>query len=165
MRHFYAYIGGIFMKTTLLLIASLICLSPMSFGQTILTDRNKHDTETWLKSDFRKFKYELKKTDTTYDLVTADTIWRPVRVHCSFDKQGKCRVQKMSFDCDSCYRRIFKDFLDRKRFDWKLVGPDRYLSKISRKLLLVGNTAGHYFTLSMVDVTDEEYKKMLNEKK
>jgi len=142
----------------------MVGLSSLSFAQTVLPGRDKEGTKIWITNGFKKGLYDLTETDSTVTLTTNDK-YRPLIIHCSFDRPGKkgiCLSEKVSLDCDSCYQKIFKLFLDKKRFDWKLIGTDRYLSKPSRKLLLAGNAAVHAFTLSILNMSDEEYKKLLS---
>jgi len=152
------------MKTLLLVFVFLIGLASISFAQTVLPGRDRAGTRIWITNGFKKGQYDLTETDSTITLTTRGES-RSLIIHCSFNKPGKkgiCRVEKISLDCDSCYQKIIKLFLDKKRFDWKMIGADRYLSKISRKLMLAGNAAVHAFTLSMLDMSDDEYKRLLS---
>jgi hypothetical protein len=152
------------MKTFLLVFAFSTGLASVSFSQTVLPGRDRPGTKIWITNGFKSGQYGLTETDSTMTLTTHDK-FRPLIVRCSFDKPGKkgiCKSEKVSLDCDSCYKKTFKLFLDKKRFDWKLTGTDRYLSKPSRKLLLAGNAAVHAFTLSILNMGDEEYKKLLS---
>ncbi len=151
------------MKTCLFIIVFLTGLASISFAQTVLPGRNKEHTKIWITNGFKKGEYDLTETDSTVTLTTHGK-YRPLTIRCSFDKPGKkgiCLSEKVILDCDSCYQKIFKLFLDKNRFDWKVTGTDRYLSKPSRKLLLAGNASMYYFTLSILDTSDEEYRKML----
>ncbi|WP_448700475.1 hypothetical protein ACFGVR_00910 [Mucilaginibacter sp. AW1-3] len=151
------------MKTILSALVLLFTICSVSYAQKVLPGRDKSGTKIWITYGFKKSDYDLKETDTSLTLITHNK-YRPIEIHCSIDKTsryGKCVSEKINFDCDSCYQKIFKVMLDKKRFHWKLIDTNRYLSKISRKLLLAGNTEGHYFTLSILNVSDEEYKKML----
>jgi len=145
----------------LLIVILLTGFYTDGFAQTILTGRDKSSTRIFLKGDFSKVEYNFTETDSTCTLTTNDAKISKVKVHCSFNGAGKCQSEKISFDCDSCYQHIFKAMLGKTRFKWKEVAQGRYLSKESRKLLLAGNSTAHYFTLSMVNVSDEEYKKLL----
>lgn len=132
------------------------------FAQTILVGKNKERTKNGVESDFRKIKYVIAETDTTLTLTTNDTTIRPIIVYCGFKKDGQCFSQKIVFDCDTCYHKILKQILNRNRFEWKKVGADQYLSKYSSRLLLAGSTDNKNYTISLLDVTDEEYKKLMN---
>jgi len=146
-----------------LLIFIFLGLATIGFAQTVLPGRNRESTKIWITNGFKRGHYYLTETDSTVTLTTNDNR-RPLVVHCSFDKPGRkgiCQSEKVSLDCDSCYQIAFKMFLAKKRFHWKLIGTDRYFSKISRKLLLVDNTDQHYFTLTELAVSDDEYKKLL----
>ncbi len=148
------------MKISLAVLVFVMGLSSLSLGQTILTNRSKSSAKTWLKGDFRKYKYNLTETDTTLMLTTIDSTISKVVVTCSFVKDN-CLSEKIAFDCDTCYRITFNRMLDKKRFEWKEIAPGRYISKASRKLLLVGHSAERYLTLSMLTISDDEYKKLL----
>ncbi len=135
-------------------------LSSLSFGPCILTNRSKKSAKIWISSGIKTKKYKLSETDSTLTLTTTDSTTNGVIISCSF-KKDNCVAQKIAFDCDACYRETMKIMLDKKRFKWKQVGPDRYLSKASRKLLLAGNSAEKYVTLTMLTMSDDEYKKLL----
>ena len=149
------------MKTGLLALIFIVGLSMASFGQHVLTNRSQSSAQIWLKGDFRKYKYNLTKTDTTLMLVSNDSKLSPCSVYCSFKKRGNCFFQKEAFSCDTCYKISLTVMLNKKRFKWKQIGTDRYLSKYRRHLLLAGNAEKHYYTLTMLDIKEEDYKRLL----
>ena len=51
-------------------------------------------------------------------------------------KNGKIRVQKISTDCLNCFRSYLDDILAQKKYKWKKVNGNQYVSGYSRRLLL-----------------------------
>jgi len=161
MRHFYIFMN---MKIGLLILVFIVGLSSVSVAQ-VLVDHSKFIVKSQLKHGFGKTRPTTYETDTSYLFQLRDSTKRPLDIYCSFDKSGNCKFQKTSFDCDSCYYKFFKETLEIKKFEWKQIGMGRYLSKYSRRLLLVGDDEKHYYTLTLLDMKEEDYEKLLDKSK
>ncbi|MEO6524513.1 MAG: hypothetical protein ABIN91_22710 [Mucilaginibacter sp.] len=135
-----------------------------SFGQTILIGKSKSSAAVWLKGDFRKLKYNIAQTDTSYMLTTADSSISKVSVYCTFNKKGDCISQKISFDCDSCYQKDLKLMLSRKNLEWSPIPSEKYLSKYAKHLLLIYNEKNRYYILKFIDINEAEYERLLTGK-
>ena len=151
------------MKRYLSIITFLLLFASTGYGQ-VFVNHSSWLVESRLKYAFKKHKTIVTQTDTSLTYLLRDTLTRPLDIYCSFDKSKNCIFQKMSFDCDTCYHKFLKGELAEKKYEWQSIGGSRYLSKYSKHLLLVGDDKKLYYTLSLFNYTEDEYKKILGTK-
>ena len=59
----------------------------------------------------------------------ADFIYR-------FDKAGKCISEKIVAGCDSCFNKYFQAVLDRKKYEWRKINENQYVSGFAAKMMI-----------------------------
>jgi hypothetical protein len=149
------------MKISLLIAVFVVCLCSLSHGQ-LLVGHSKGWVKSELKYDFKSSKTIINETDSTYTVLLRDTSKKPMNIYCLFNKKGDCISQKMEFTCDSCYNIFLKWTLAVKRYQWKSIPNNRYVSKYSKHMLVIINDADHYYTVLYQPWTEDDYKKQLS---
>ena len=101
----------------------------------------------------------ITETDTAIVLsvkgketLVADFIYR-------FDKAGKCMSEKVITDCDSCFTKYFQAVLNRKKYEWRKINENQYISSFAAKMLieLPADSKDFYFTILRTDWSKQMY--------
>ena len=73
------------------------------------------------------------RTDSTliYTDQQADT-----RFDYNFDSKGKCKMEIVTTSCKSCFQKQFDALLADKKYSWKKINGNQWVSKFRKKLLL-----------------------------
>ena len=53
-----------------------------------------------------------------------------------FDKSGKCRLEKIIIPCDSCYKIFLQSVLGQKKYEWKKINENQYISKYAARMMI-----------------------------
>lgn len=113
---------------------------------------------------------EIKKNDSlTISLTTTDSTVicsvkagksSPADFIYSFNKSGKCTAEKIMASCDSCFTKYLQQLLANKRFEWKKINENQYISKYTayRVIELPGDTKEFSYTILKTDWNRETYK-------
>ena len=54
----------------------------------------------------------------------------------SFDKTGKCNSEKTITWCDSCHEKLLQPLLAVKKYNWKKINMNQYVSEFSASLFI-----------------------------
>ena len=54
----------------------------------------------------------------------------------SFDKSGKCSSEKTTTWCDSCHEKLLQLLLAEKKYHWKKINMNQYVSDFSASLFI-----------------------------
>ncbi len=79
---------------------------------------------------------EILQTDSTITFSVKDMADRKSIFTYSFDVNGKCQSEKIQASCDSCFEKYIGQVLANKKYDWKKINANQYISKYSSKLML-----------------------------
>ncbi len=76
-----------------------------------------------------------------------------------FDSKGKCKSEKMTVGCDSCFKKSLKAVLENKKFGWKKINEHQYVSKYEARMMidLPADNYNFYFTVLQTEWTPEMY--------
>lgn len=67
--------------------------------------------------------------------ITADKT-QPADFIYGFDKNGRCQSEKVTASCDSCYTKYLQKVLGEKKYEWKKVNENQYISKYAVRLMI-----------------------------
>lgn len=91
----------------------------------------------------------------------------PVRVQAAetvytFDKRGRCRSEKVTASCDSCFKKFLGHALAQKKIGWEKINENQYISSYaSRMLIELSPEENNYsYTIHRVDWSREQYALM-----
>jgi hypothetical protein len=101
----------------------------------------------------------ISETDTATILSVKGPKTLPADFIYRFDKAGKCKSEKIMAGCDSCFTKYFQAVLDRKKFEWKKINENQYVSNFAAKMLieLPGDDKNFSFIILRTDWTKEMY--------
>lgn len=81
-----------------------------------------------------------------------------------FDKNGKCLMEETRASCDSCYKKYLQAALDQKKYRWKKINENQYISVYSKKRMIELPPEGneYSFTILRTGWTKKLYDLLLN---
>ncbi|MBC7875441.1 MAG: hypothetical protein H7Y01_15680 [Ferruginibacter sp.] len=53
-----------------------------------------------------------------------------------FDKSGKCRSEKVVAGCEACFNKYLQNALDNKRYKWKKINENQYISTYAARMMI-----------------------------
>ncbi len=83
-----------------------------------------------------------------------------------FDRSGKCSSEKIITNCDTCLERLLKAVLDHKKYRWKLINANQYVSKFSAGMFIETQAANaiYSFTILRTNLDRKMYKFLMKNK-
>src|SRR5436190_13679426 len=120
------------------IIVILLFWPAMGFSQFYI-NKTKSQVKQELGKKFLKKdsnSASITETDSTLllklrgaGIVESDHIYR-------FDKSGKCSSEKTITWCDSCHEKLLQSLLAEKKYDWKKINMNQYVSDFSASLFI-----------------------------
>lgn len=152
----------------LLLIVSLLLISATGYSQRYI---NKNKSEVKKQLDKSSVKVEgiltiITETDSSITRevkgpggVITDEVYR-------FSKSGKCIAEKTITPCDSCFEKLLKAVLDNKKYRWKQININQYVSEYAERLLLETQAINNIFSFTILttDLNRKMYRSLIKNK-
>lgn len=125
----------LYMRTIFLIFLFVLPIHLFSQG---FIGKNKRYVKKYLQKEARKNDTHITITDQDSILLYSirDERYRPVDFIYRFNNAGRCSYQKVMAGCDSCLQKYLKEVLDRKKYEWKKINENQYVSKYSEFLIL-----------------------------
>ncbi len=82
-----------------------------------------------------------------------------------FDEKGLCTTETTNTRCDSCHDGYLKIVLDKKKYNWKKINENQYISRFEDNMMIELFPEGEIRTFSILraDFTRELYELLLKE--
>jgi len=82
-----------------------------------------------------------------------------------FDEKGLCMTETTKTRCDSCHDGYLKIVLDKKKYNWKKINENQYISRFEDNMMIELFPEGEIRTFSILraDFTRELYELLLKE--
>lgn len=144
-----------------LLVIFLLLLPAAGFSQNFL-GKSKNQVKKILQKKIRKSdSLVITMTDKDSILIyniKAGKTW-PGEFRYSFNASGKCRSEKVIAGCDSCFRKYLQTLLDQKKYAWKKINENQYVSNYSSRMMieLPAENKDFIYTLFRMDWSKELY--------
>ncbi|MBK8952194.1 MAG: hypothetical protein IPM85_07835 [Chitinophagaceae bacterium] len=61
---------------------------------------------------------------------------QPATFEYFFASDKKCITEKVTANCDSCYKRYLKELLGKKKYGWKQLNENQYISAYKWQLMI-----------------------------
>ncbi|MEI2737675.1 MAG: hypothetical protein V9F01_02705 [Chitinophagaceae bacterium] len=84
----------------------------------------------------------------TYSIKASKT--QPADFVYGFDKNGRCQSEKITANCDSCYNKYLQDVLNVKKYQWKKINENQYISKYAARLMIELPAESKEFTYTIL---------------
>lgn len=82
-------------------------------------------------------KPEISQNDSTVSMFVKGSNGISTRFIYRFDKQsGTCRSEQVQASCDSCFRKYLDGVLAQKKYQWKKINENQYVSAYSKKRMI-----------------------------
>ena len=104
----------------------------------------------------------MQETDTTLLLPLNDPNYKPVDFTFLFDKEGKCTTEIRS-GCDTCVAKYLQQALEKKTYEWKQTGSNRFMSNSRYRLQmeLLDSEKGSMLLIRKLFLSRNEYNRLL----
>jgi hypothetical protein len=108
----------------------------------------------------------LHDADTALHYSIRDPKVLPADFIYTFDEKGKCNLEKVIANCDSCFNKFLQSALRKKGYQWKKLNNRLYISGFSQKRLLEipANNTEHSYTIRRMNWTRQAYQTLLTSK-
>lgn len=70
-----------------------------------------------------------------------------------FNGTGKCTEEKVTAGCDSCINSYLNKVLSQKKYKWKKINENQYVSSFSKALMIELPADGKEFSFSLLHTT------------
>jgi hypothetical protein len=100
----------------------------------------------------------FEETDSTLSLIFRNTTVQNTDYIYTFNSKGKC-IEEKRISCDSCIKKFVDYVLSNKQMDWRKISENRYVSKFSKRLLLI--IGGNVYTISQLYWDRNMYKQVV----
>jgi hypothetical protein len=114
----------------------LFTVSAFSQNRINLTRAQVKEEISVFTTGKEKMQVETRESDSTleYSLRSPGTIATDLVY--VFDRNGKCRMEKVIVYCDTCLTEYLQPILEKKEFQWNKINENQYVSSYEKKLLL-----------------------------
>lgn len=112
----------------------------------------------------KAYKASWKNTDRGIELTVSDEEGHPVYFRYRFDSDsGLCITEETVSACESCYRKYLDRLLGMKKYEWKKINENQYVSRFSDYLMIEIQQDNDEFSFTLIKTswTRELYDLML----
>jgi len=146
------------------IIIALLLLPAFSFCQ-----KHINQTHAAVMADLKKYKAGSIKpvfteTDSTITMSVKGGDVKAMDFIYAFDKSGKCNSEKTMANCDSCVNKMLQEIVNNKKFGWRQINENQYVSKFEDHLMieLPVNPNEFSYTILRMDWTRASYDLITN---
>jgi len=143
-------------------ILLLFLLLPVTAFSQHFIGKNKPWVKKYLQRQIKK-NDSLHITLTDHDSMLVYSIKAgkvlPAEFVYGFSTSGICRSEKVIANCDSCFKKFLDIALAEKKFEWKKINENQYVSKYSarRMIELSPDNQAFYYTILRTNWNRELY--------
>lgn len=121
----------------------ILTLSLLLFSFSCFSQNYINKTKAQVKKELNDYvskndtlNASISETDTAMVLSIKDLKTLPADFIYRFDKTGKCKSEKIMAGCDSCFTKYLQAALDRKKYGWKKINENQYVSSFAARILI-----------------------------
>ncbi len=155
------------MKRGFFTLSAFLLFTTLAYSQGYI-NLKRNDVVSALKKKFQAADYNqatISLLKDTVKVIPADSrATDPVFIYL-FDESGRCKSETIITRCDSCLSRLLQAALAQKKYEWKKINENQYISKFEDKLMieLPPENPDHSFSFLRVDWTRELYDLLIKE--
>lgn len=99
----------------------------------------------------KAYKASWKTTESGIELTALDEDGHPVYFRYTFDPEsGKCMTEETVSSCESCYRKYLDRLLAMKKYEWKKINENQYVSRFSDYLMIEIQQDDNEFSFTLI---------------
>src|SRR5258706_2572778 len=131
-----------------IILVLLLLISVKGFSQQYI-NKSKSDVKKMLDKypgEMDGISTRITETDSSITLekkgpgeISTDEVY-------IFDRSGKSSSEKVISNCCSCYEQLLKAVLDNKKYRWKLINANQYVSKFSAGMFIEIQATGTIYS-------------------
>jgi hypothetical protein len=80
--------------------------------------------------------HEITETDSTVQLLIKDAAGKSTTFIYRFDKENRCHTEEIKASCDSCNKKYLQGVLDKKKYHWRKINENQYISGYKDQLMI-----------------------------
>ncbi len=139
----------------------LLLLPVIGFSQHFL-GKSKFHVKKELQQQIKKndsIFISLTDNDSSLVFSIKDKKVLPTDFIYSFNKAGKCQSEKIIAGCEACYQKYLKAVLTEKKYEWKKINENQYVSKYAARMMieLPTDNKDYHYTILKTEWTKELY--------
>ncbi|MDZ4806965.1 MAG: hypothetical protein SGI96_01705 [Bacteroidota bacterium] len=120
------------------IILFLLLLPATGFSQNFI-GRSKAQVKKYLQRQIAKYdSLTISLTDNDsallYSIKAGETL--PADFIYGFNKSRKCQSERIIAGCDSCFNKFLKKLLSEKKYEWKKINENQYVSKYAARRMI-----------------------------
>jgi hypothetical protein len=144
------------------IILFLLLLPAAGFSQNFIGRSKAQVKKILQKQILKNDSLDITLTDDDsvlhYSIKAGKTL--PADFIYGFTKSGKCQSEKIIALCDSCFNKFLKHVLSQKKYDWKKINENQYVSKYAARIMieLPPENTDFYYTILKTDWNKNMYK-------
>ncbi len=119
-------------------LALLLLIPAIGFSQQFI-GKSKSQVKKELQHQIKKndtLSIVLTENDSSLVCSVNDKKISPADFIYGFDKAGKCQSEKVIVGCDSCYKKFLQGVLTQKKYGWKKINENQYVSKYAAQMMI-----------------------------
>ena len=120
-------------------IAILLFFLPFAANSQMYINKSRE----WVKKKLERhmttydnLSTRLQETDSSLHLLFRGPKTQPADFIYNFDQFGKCNSEKVIAYCDSCFQKFLQAALAGKKYGWRKINGNQYISKYNARMLL-----------------------------
>ena len=148
------------------IIVPLLLVPSLSFAQLYINKTKSQVKEEIGKNFFGKdnISATISETDSSLVMKVRGKGTTEADYTYNFDSSGKCNTEKTVTWCDSCHEKLLQNVFAMKKYGWKKINANQYVSKFSEGMLLGTHVANSLYSFSIVrtNLNKKMYKFLLD---
>ena len=134
------------------IIAVLLIFPITGFAQNFIgkskTQVRKELQKQIAKNDSLSIILTEKESELVYTIKPVKVL--PAEFIYGFDKNGKCQSEKITANCDSCFNKFLTAALRHKKYGWKKINENQYVSKYTYRIMIELPADGNDFSYTIL---------------
>lgn len=120
------------------IILLLLLLPATGFSQNLIGRSKAQVKKILQKQILKNDSLDITLTDNDSLLIFSIKAGKtlPADFIYGFNKLGKCQSEKVIAGCDSCFNKFLKNVLYQKKYDWKKINENQYVSKYAARMMI-----------------------------
>lgn len=123
---------------TRIIIVLLLLFPVTAFSQNFIGRYKKQVKKHLQQQIVKNDSLTITLTDNNSELIYSIKAGKvyPADFVYGFSKAGKCRLEKVTAGCDSCYKIFLQNVLEQKKYGWEKINENQYISKYAARMMI-----------------------------
>ncbi len=113
----------------------LIFLFPASINAQLYINKSKSSIKNEVANYQKKnpsYRIDISETDSSFLIVEKNQTEHLLQ----FDNANTCKLESILLKCDTCYKTVLSQILEIKKYNWRKINGNQYISNFESKLMV-----------------------------